>query len=413
MSLMTGKYTDYLTYLEFKEQRGDLRPGDVQILRAFMNEYVSQRGLAPNTALVNTQYLTLLIDRLPAPLTEISHLDLLDVISKIRTGYKENTQRKYILNAKLLCEWLVKEGLNTRINCEKIQAVKLPKKELVTKMKASEILTPEEVKKIIAATRSSRDRAALALMYEAALRSVEVGKLTWSDLQFDDAGIVVSTREKTGVPRRIRMVTFTGYVSQWRLDYQGITGKRPEGPQPVFINIRGTPGAMSYQALKNVLRDATRRAGIQDKRVHLHLLRHSRITHMLEAGISETSVKKMAWGKTNTPMIAVYEHVSDEHLDNEVLAAAGLQAREKVKDPTLEAVVCPGCASICPPGAAYCMRCGQPITDEARQAYEQAETFITKSPEYREDPEVQRTRDLEDRLQQLEALVLQKGRKSK
>lgn len=384
MTVMSGKYTDYNTYLEFKEQRGNIRPEDVKILRAFMNEYVSIRGISPNTALVNTQYLMLLIERLPGPLSKITHADILDAIVKARKEYKENSQRKFILNAKKLCEWLVKERLNNAINCEKIQSVKLPKKELISKKKSSEILTPDEVKKIIGATRSSRDRAAISLMYEAALRSVEVSKLTWNDLVFDDTGIVVSTKEKTGIPRRIRMVKFTQYVSQWRNDYRGITGIDPLGSLPVFINIRGSPGAISYQALKKVFITAARRAGIQNKRVHLHLLRHSRITHMLEEGISETSVKKMAWGKTNTPMIAVYEHVSDDHIDNEVLEAAGYKKIDRVKDRTLEAVACSSCATICPPGSGYCQKCGQPLTRQAIKSLKEKKQVILSSDEYNE-----------------------------
>lgn len=384
MTTMTGKYSDYQTYLDFKEKKGDLRAEDIRIVRAYMNEYVSQRGSSPNTALVNTQYIALLLERLPAPLSEITHLDILDAISRIRRDYRENSQRKFILNAKMLCEWMVKEGINSRINCEKVHLVKLPKKDLVTKKKATEILTPDEVRRIIGATRSSRDRAAISVLYEAALRSIEVTRLTWNDLGFDDTGIVVSTREKTGISRRIRMVTFTEYVSQWRNDYQGITGHAPEGPVPVFINIRGKPGAMSYQALKKVLVTAAERAGITGKHVHLHGLRHARITHMLESGVSETSVKKMAWGKTSTPMIAVYEHVSDEHVDNEVLEAAGLKKKDREKDRTLEAVACPSCATICPPGSGYCPKCGQPLTRQTIKSLKEKKQVILSSDEYQE-----------------------------
>jgi len=105
---------------------------------------------------------------------------------------------------------------------------------------------------------------------------------------------------------------------------------------------------------------------------------------MLESGISETSVKKMAWGKTNTPMIAVYEHVSDDHMDNEVLEAAGLKKKEREKDRTLEAIACPSCATICPPGSGYCLKCGQPLTKQAIKSIKEKKQVILSSDEYHE-----------------------------
>ena len=384
MTSLRGNFTDHLTYINFKEKKGDIRPEDARIIRAYMNEYVSQRGISPTSAVMIAIYLLMLLKRFPGPLSEITHLDILDAIANARKEYKENSQRKFILNAKLLCEWLVKEGINKKINCDKVRIVKLPKKDLITKKKASEILTPDEVRRIIEATRSSRDRAVIAVLYEAALRSIEVIRLTWNDLDFDDSGIVVSTREKTGIARRIRIVTFTEYVSQWRNDYKGIYGKEPEGSAPVFINIRGNPGPISYQALNKILFTSAKRAGVTDKHIHLHALRHARITHMLESGISETSVKKMAWGKTNTPMIAVYEHVSDEHVDNEVLEAAGLKKKDREKDRTLEAVACPSCATICPPGSGYCPKCGQPLTRQTIKSLKEKKQVILSSDEYQE-----------------------------
>ena len=372
--MTTGKYQDFRTYLEFKKKKGDLKPADADLLIEYMIEYVTSRENAVQTGIVNAQYLAYFAEHLEKPLREFTNSDLLRVIQKARETYAVNSLHKYILNARLLSLWLITEGHNKALLREKVEKIQLPKKSLITK-KQSEILTREEVQKTIAACSSLRNRPAVAILYEAGLRAIEVSKLTWNDVVFDDSGAVLFTREKTGKERRIRIVEYAQLLAMWRAGYPG----EPEGKAPVFVNIKGPRVAITYQALKIILQRAAKKAGIK-KRVHLHLMRHSRITHMLERGISETSVKKMCWGTVNTPMIAVYEHVSDEHVDDEVLTQAGVpRAKEREEE---KANICPGCQVINEPGARYCPKCGMGLTEEARRGVESKDKEAQESDLY-------------------------------
>ena len=84
---------------------------------------------------------------------------------------------------------------------------------------AGQMLTEDEVRAMIDACQTSRDRAIIATLYEGGFRVQELGTLTWAQVKFDDYGTVVNVDEKTGAPRYIRLVTATQYLIQWKNDF--------------------------------------------------------------------------------------------------------------------------------------------------------------------------------------------------
>ena len=352
------KFQTYSTYLEWKEEQGVLSHEDATLVHSFMDEYASSRGIADSTGMVNAQYLTNLLVLVGKPAREMTHGDILAAVATVRRRYKPNSQAKFISGAKLFSEWLVSEGYNDRIQCEKVNSIKPPRRPLIT-VRKEEILSPDEMQQIIDACRTVRDKAVVATAYEAAMRAIEVVKLKWRDVEIDTNGAVLHTSEKTGEPRRIRITTYAPHLIIWKGQYRSMTGDEPEGNAPVFVNLKPA-GPLSYQGYRKILYTAAKRANIK-KRVHPHGLRHARITAMLESGISESSVKKVCWGKLTTPMLAVYEHISDEHLDKEVLQAAGIVPREKKEHAGPKAEIC-RCGTICGPGSRFCHVCGSGLT---------------------------------------------------
>ena len=360
------KYTNYSEYLEYKVRKGILQPHNADLMKLYMDEYVASRGIADSTALVNTQYITLALGEIP-DLREMSAQDVMLIVSKSRKVYKDNSLQKVIRNIHGFTEWLKNEGYSQNLNVDKVRSIKPPKKQLLSR-KVTDVLTEKDIEDIISAAATSRDRAILSVMYEGGLRSVDLRKLKWKDVTFDKYGAVLHSAEKTGIPRYIRVVFSTPYLAAWKADYPG----RAEGENHVFVNFRGDTTRLSYQAAKKILQKTAKKAGIQ-RHVHQHLLRHSRITHLLEQGVSETVVKKMMWGKVNTPMIAVYEHISEDHIDSEVLSATGINVMTDKTDPKLVAQICDRCGTINPPGKEECQNCVFPLTPDGKKAYLESE----------------------------------------
>ncbi len=63
---------------------------------------------------------------------------------------------------------------------------------------------------------------------------------------------------------------------------------------------------------KPLQRITAKRAGIT-KRVHPHLFRKSRITHLIQQNYQETVIKQMMWGNLAPDMFRTYAVLSQGH----------------------------------------------------------------------------------------------------
>jgi integrase/recombinase XerD len=130
------------------------------------------------------------------------------------------------------------------------------------------------------------------------------------------------------------------------------------------------------------LRIIAKRAGVE-KKVNPHLFRHSRITHMLQQGYSESVIKKLMWGNLDTDMLSTYGHLTDADIDDEIAAMAGVKppaAKEAAE--CLEPRQCPRCYTVNGPTVNFCGRCGLELTMQAVEDVKLAEDQAELTPEY-------------------------------
>jgi integrase/recombinase XerD len=171
-------------------------------------------------------------------------------------------------------------------------------------------LSPGEVERLIDAAngttpRSLRDRALVELLYGAGLRVSEAVGLERGAVDLenqlvrcigkgDKERIVPLGREGVGALRR--------YLSRGRpyLDRR----HRPE----LFLNVQG--GGLTRAGAFLIVRRLAAKAGLDPKRVHPHVLRHSFATHLLEGGADLRSVQEML-GHADLGTTELYTHVSD------------------------------------------------------------------------------------------------------
>ena len=76
----------------------------------------------------------------------------------------------------------------------------------------------------------------------------------------------------------------------------------------MFLNARG--GALTRSGAFLILRRLAGIAGLEEGRVHPHLLRHSFATHLLEGGADLRSVQEML-GHADLSTTELYTHVTD------------------------------------------------------------------------------------------------------
>jgi integrase len=360
--------------------RGKLTADDAQLIRDFIAEIKATKGIG--VARANKIIFTLVTWRnFLGPFRENTIFDLYRGTEKLREArqyngapYKQNTQRDFMLVIKRFFRWLNKKGYSS-VPVDEIREIKAPRSDRMTKT-AQMMLTEEEIRAMIEACRNSRDRAIVSTLYEGGFRCEEIGRLTWAQIKFDEYGAIVNVDEKTGRPRYIRLVAAKPYLIQWQNDY-------PFTATPdalVFISFQRLP--LQYAAVATQLKKISKRAGIQ-KKITPHLFRHSRITEMIRKGYNESTVKKTMWGNINTTMFPTYLHLTDEDIDNDVLAMQGITKRDVHRSVAMDAHECRNCHTINAPTYRFCESCGQPLNDEVQMSMERLKHDIEQTAEYR------------------------------
>lgn len=165
------------------------------------------------------------------------------------------------------------------------------------------VLSRDEVKRIIRAPRNPSHRLALMLAYSAGLRVSEVVRLRTGDIQ-PERGMI---RVRGGKGRKDR--------------YTLLARATAEALQPVLSTAGPNdwifPGAnpghhLTTRSLQKVFKRALERSGVK-KPATVHTLRHSFATHLLESGVSLRHIQALL-GHSSPKTTQIYTHVSQGEL---------------------------------------------------------------------------------------------------
>ncbi|MEN6395947.1 MAG: site-specific integrase [Methanoregula sp.] len=353
-------------YLDNQVKAGILSRDDADLIHEFCEERKAIKHISEATALVTSKGLSKFAPSI-APFKQCTTQDIIKGINAVENIWKQNTRRLRIYYLIQFCLWLVNEGHNKKINVKKLNEIQPPKADKATKT-ASQMIPEDKVDQMIRSCKNSRDRALISFMYEGALRPIEVREATWDQIIFDQWGAVFNTSKKTGKPRYIRLVKYHPYLAAWRADYHpGI----PEGKARVFVTSSGK--ILSRQYFDNIIARAAQRTDL--KGVFPYILRHSRITAMVNNKIPESVIKLQAWGSLSTPMMQTYTHLTNDQTDNILLEAAGVKRVGRPKGATVRPVQCPHCDNVNVPGTTFCGYCGRSLTQEAANEEEDVRRF--------------------------------------
>jgi integrase/recombinase XerD len=344
-----------------------------------IREFISERRSVANISLGRTNKVTYTLvswRRFVGPFRELGIADVYAGIEAIKTGksqrgkpFKQNTISDHVIILKQFLLWMIEEEYSN-LPEKKIRRIKNPKKEMVTK-KATDLLTPDEINRIVRASDRSIDRAMLLLLYEGGFRIGEIATLTWGDLQFVAGGVSVGVLFKTQYYRHIRVVLCTEYLKVWKADYPG----EPTNDALVFVNEKREP--FTHATLSKRIKRVTKKAGI-NKHITAHIFRHSRITHLIKEGMRESAIKKMMWGQPDTTMWKTYVHLTGQDIDAEVSRLYGITKAEEKEEEGVKPRQCPHCSEINPPGVPTCYTCGEPLDPLGAVKLAEVAAFVVK-----------------------------------
>lgn len=236
-----------------------------------------------------------------------------------------------------------------------------------------EILTMEEIQKMIEVCSNFRDRAIVSILYESGCRASEILDLKINGLVFDEYGIKVVVNGKTG-SRRLRLVSCVHDVKQWL----NVHPRKNEDDAALFCaltkNNMGNP--LGDSSLDFIISQIKKRASLK-KRVYPHLFRHTRATHLAKH-LSEQELKVyFGWSKTSN-MASVYIHLSGKDVENKILALNGIKTRDTGKPPVVPSSKCYKCGEINSIGNKFCFKCDAPLTSKSIQKVENVKKIISE-----------------------------------
>ena len=205
----------------------------------------------------------------------------------------DETKKDYWIMFRIFVKWF-KPKIDTGEYKLKIgKTIKLPE----------EILTLQEIRKIVLHARSIRDRAMISLLYDSGCRPSELLDLQRKDVIFDDDGLIVLFNGKTG-GRRIRIITTLDSDKFLREYLQSSFNDR------IF-------GKIGIARLNQIVKEYAENTKI-NKKVYTYIFRHSRATHLAKY-LTEQQMKIYLGWSMSSKMVAVYVHLSGRDIDNKVL----------------------------------------------------------------------------------------------
>jgi integrase/recombinase XerD len=286
-----------------ERKRKQLQPSDFlqplseqkqQALVAFRN-WLQSRRYSPNTIKVYIDTLAIFLRYFPdKEVTEIRNDDLIDFNNNyiLKNNFSSSYQNQVVNGIKLFYRSMHQTKFD-------VELVHRPKKEKTL----PNVLSKEEVKKILEVTTNIKHRSMLALIYACGLRRSELLKLTLSDVQ--SSRNILLIRQSKG--KKDRIVPLGDKLIQQLREYY--LYYRPK--HWLFEGqLKGEP--YSAKSLQNVLKNSVSKSGIK-KTVTLHWLRHSYATHLLEGGTDLRYIQELL-GHSSSRTTEIYTHVSSNEL---------------------------------------------------------------------------------------------------
>lgn len=169
--------------------------------------------------------------------------------------------------------------------------------------KIPEILTLEEIRKMIGYTFNIKHRLIIKTLYGCGLRVSEIINLEKEDINFNEG--LVHIRLAKG--KRDRFVKLPESLREELKSYCKLNSDKI-----LFPSNRG--GKLTKKTIGKIVENSAKKAGIK-KDVYPHLLRHSFATHLLENGTDLRIIQKLL-GHSDIKTTQIYTQISQANIKN-------------------------------------------------------------------------------------------------
>jgi integrase/recombinase XerD len=193
----------------------------------------------------------------------------------------------------------IKYAYTSLLKKDPTSSIKRPKRE----KKIPDVLTKEEVKKLLEKAETKKSRLMMSMLYACGFRVSELINLKVSNLKFDEK--IGQIKQAKG--RKDRIFNIPNFLLE---DLRQQAAKQEQDSQEFLFS--GPKGKLTPRNLQKIVSKTASKAGI-NKEVHCHTLRHSFATHLLEDGIDIRKIQELL-GHADLSTTQIYTHISREEL---------------------------------------------------------------------------------------------------
>ncbi len=303
--------------------------------------------------------------------------DIQKLISELKgKGNNDRTVSDYLDSYKRFLKWKYEVLSKDLIKAFEFKPAKNNKK-------PEDLITPDEVQRMIDHCTNDRDRALISLLYDSGCRISELLTMKKPDVRFDDHGIMLSVIGKTGYRQVYVLSKSVPLLKKW---LQSHPGKNKD--DYVFCQIGDPKESMSYAFVRKLLKTSAAKGGIT-KRIHPHLFRHTRAS-ILATQITEAPLESQMGWIHGSRQAQTYVHLSGEQQKNAILKAYGLIKEDRTLDTHLKK--CPGCGNEIPMESEYCPFCYVEFPNKGTMTLSQLrEGLFLEMEKFRQDIERKNT----------------------
>ncbi len=315
--------------------------------------YCRVSGLAKSTVTNHLNHLTRMSQRLKEigitrSLIDLQESDFQSLLLHLEDrGICKGEIRNYKKVVKKLYKWKYKKNAPDWINEMRLESIDSP-------VQPSDLLTRDEVDRLLGACRHPRNSALIAVMLDSGMRIGAVASLRIKNVELTNYGGILyisktSRSRKTAEPRGIPITWSVGHINQWL----AVHPLRNNPEAPLWTTLQQPYQPVSYKTIRVTVQEIAENAGIT-KRVNLHGFRHWAITSWILDGLSEQEVKHRAgWSKGSTQLFKIYANFTDKEINDKIFGRYGL--KQDSKPITLDR--CPRCNNILRGEDRVCSQC--------------------------------------------------------
>ena len=263
-------------------------PNNIQRLRNYM-EY---KKYAENSIEVYCSCLAKFLSVHSVKYTEPVKIPATAIVEHLASFKEVNTHKANLSAIKLFYE----KCLNQNCKFDKIEYPRSARKLPI-------VLSVDEIQRMFNVCENKKHRVILALLYSCSLRVSELLNLKWTHI--DRSRMIINIIQAKG--NKDRQVGLNDKLIELLTDYY-----RAFKSKEYVLN-----GQFSLQyserSVGEVVKQLAAKAGIDNKRVYTHLMRHTSATHMVENGVDIALIQKWL-GHNSAKTTALYTHISHNHI---------------------------------------------------------------------------------------------------